>query len=223
VRVNGFVSGGAVPAAMQGTRLDGLVALWDWYATLAQGVGGLQDITDHRAAAADLPPIDSINVWPYLTGAQPHSPRRTLELGASSCVVPSDGCVNLGGESPSRTLVTGILVDEGDGGLWKLLVGSVPMNGWQGPSFPNASTSGWAAEKSIHDCGETGCLFELRSDPTEHVDLAASEVARVQALLERLREGNATTFSPDRGAPDTAAACEAAMVQYGGFWGPWLV
>eukprot|EP00966_Prymnesium_polylepis_P221491 5123631-Prymnesium_polylepis.1 len=106
---------------MRGTRLDGLIALWDWYRTLAEGVGGLNEITDKRAAAARLPPLDSINVWPYLTGKQPLSPRRTLELGASSCVVQSEDCINLGGESPSLTLVNGVLVDEGNAGLWKLL------------------------------------------------------------------------------------------------------
>lgn len=97
------------------------------------------------------------------------------------------------------------------------------MDGWQGPSFPNASTSHWAAEKSVHDCGEAGCLFELRSDPTEHVNLVAREPARAQAMLARLREASATTFSPDRGVPDSAGACQAAMSNYGGFWGPWLV
>lgn len=90
VRVNAFLSGGAIQPSMRGTRLDGLVALWDWYATLAQGVGGLGDITDARAAAAHLPPLDSINVWPYLSGQQPRSP------------------------------VNGLLVDEGHAGPWKL-------------------------------------------------------------------------------------------------------
>ena len=33
IRVNGFVSGGFVPAAERGTVFDGLTTAWDWYAT----------------------------------------------------------------------------------------------------------------------------------------------------------------------------------------------
>ena len=35
IRVAAFVSGGVVPAARRGTVETGLVAGWDWYATLA--------------------------------------------------------------------------------------------------------------------------------------------------------------------------------------------
>lgn len=66
IRVNAFVSGGAVPASERGTTKFGLITAWDWYATMAYLAG--VDPTDHRAAAAGLPPIDSINVWPYLAG-----------------------------------------------------------------------------------------------------------------------------------------------------------
>jgi hypothetical protein len=30
IRTNAWVSGGLLPAAVRGSRLDGLVALWDW-------------------------------------------------------------------------------------------------------------------------------------------------------------------------------------------------
>jgi len=33
--VNAFVSGGVIPPSMRGHKLEGLVALWDWYATFA--------------------------------------------------------------------------------------------------------------------------------------------------------------------------------------------
>merc|ERR1719305_2021192 len=47
IRGNAFVSGGFVPAALRGSRYDGLVTLWDWYATFAALAG--VDATDHRA------------------------------------------------------------------------------------------------------------------------------------------------------------------------------
>ena len=68
-----FVSGGFLNATSSsrgrvGTKLDGLVALADWYSTFAF-LAGIVDPTDHAAAAAGLPPIDSLNLWPYLSGA----------------------------------------------------------------------------------------------------------------------------------------------------------
>jgi hypothetical protein len=35
---------------------------------------------DQRAAAADLPPLDSLNVWPLLSGANTTSPRTEIPL-----------------------------------------------------------------------------------------------------------------------------------------------
>lgn len=57
---------------------------WDWYATFA-GLAGV-DPTDHEAAAVGLPPIDSIDVWPYLAGQTGTSPRQEIPLGSSAGV-----------------------------------------------------------------------------------------------------------------------------------------
>ena len=88
IRVNAFVSGGLIPAPMRGKRLNGLGAVWDWYATFAELAG--VDPTDHMAAAAGLPGVDSVSLWPYLSGANQTSPRKALPIGSTSC---SDGYV----------------------------------------------------------------------------------------------------------------------------------
>lgn len=62
IRVNGNL-----PEAVRGTTQTGLVAGLDWYATFA-GLAGV-DPTDHRAAAANLLPIDSVDVWPLISCA----------------------------------------------------------------------------------------------------------------------------------------------------------
>jgi len=208
IRVNAFVSGGFVPQRVRGTRLDGLGTLWDWYGTFAS-LGGV-DPFDARASAARLPPVDSVDLWPYIAGDVKSSPRESIALGSSSCVHHSNdwgaaygGCINEWGDAPSVTIVNGLISDERGrgGGLWKLLIGPIPMDGWQGPHYPNASTLAWAAEKSLHDCGG-GCLFNLDVDPTEHQNLAADQAERVQSMLETIRKHNNTAFSPDRGKPD---------------------
>ena len=124
------------------------------------------------------------------------------------------------------TTVQGLIEDRGTAGLWKLLLGRNPMNGWQGPLYPNASTAHdqWSFN-SIFDCGEAGCLFRLDEDPTEHDDRRGSMPHLAAELLDTIRQLNATTFSPYRGpgeaTQDTHAACAAAE-RYGGFFGPYV-
>ena len=48
----------------------------DWYHTLA-GLAGV-DATDHAAASAGLPPIDSLDMWPLVSGAVKTSPREDI-------------------------------------------------------------------------------------------------------------------------------------------------
>ena len=215
-----------MPSAMRGKKLAGLGAVWDAYATFAFLAG--VDPTDQAAAAAGLPPVDSLNLWPYWSGQKDASPRRLLEIGSTTCERPGEpACINKWGWGDVRTVVQGLLVDMGAGkGLWKLLTGRTPMNGWQGPLFPNASTPHWLwSFNEIFDCGEEGCLFRLDEDPTEQTDLRLAQPAIAAAMLDQLRTLNQTTFSPYRGPGEqngvVAAACDAAR-GYGGFFGPFL-
>ena len=72
VRVNAFVSGGALPESRRGLTLKQLSTVWDWYATYA---GISKSVSDARAAAAGLPPVESVNQWPYLIGENSTEPR----------------------------------------------------------------------------------------------------------------------------------------------------
>jgi arylsulfatase A-like enzyme len=67
VRVAAFLAGGAVPVTAPRTY-DGMVHVGDWFATLA-ALAGVSDSSDHSAVGHGLPDIDSINLWPQLTGA----------------------------------------------------------------------------------------------------------------------------------------------------------
>ncbi|KAG5185240.1 arylsulfatase B-like protein, partial [Tribonema minus] len=82
VRSNAFMAGGFVPQAQRGSVADGLMGIEDFYATFC-GVGGVVTLGGAKAAAAGLPPVDSLNMWPYLSGAVEASPR--------DLVVVSDG------------------------------------------------------------------------------------------------------------------------------------
>ena len=204
-----FVTGGWVSkhAKPGTTRLDGLIAVADWYATFCELVS--INATDPQSAAASLPAIDSISMLSYIKGERATSPRTELQPD-------SNVLLRVDPTNASR--------------LWKLFGTDFPgtpqgSTGWAcfpGPQYPNATDpschSGGGCDKELG-----GCLFELRSDPTEHVDLAASashaEVLR--GLVGRLGELQASLFNPDRGAKDPRA-CDVARSRYGGFYGPWL-
>lgn len=88
-----WASGGWLPADTRGTTYSGIVAVWDWYATFCDIAG--VDATDHRAAAAGLPPIDSVSFLKVLLGQQQLAEasgelRQTLALGSE----PTDGFAN---------------------------------------------------------------------------------------------------------------------------------
>ncbi len=70
MRVSAFVSGGFLPAAARGAKTEGLMHVADVYATLTELAG--VNASDARAAAAGLPPVDSLSMWRLL--ADPASP-----------------------------------------------------------------------------------------------------------------------------------------------------
>ena len=180
----------------------------------AAGFAG-EDPTDTRAAKANLPPIDSVDLWPLISGTNSTSPRAELHIGSNS-----------GGDESGRTsgitLVGGLIVPP-----YKILVGDGPgsildMAGWPGPQWPNVSSSvDYANVTQV--CGrtlETGCLYDVYADPNEHNNMIASNPAIWTKLLARMDEVNKTVFSPIRGTANPSAC--ATALKNGGFWGPFL-
>ena len=186
------------------------------------GVAGL-DAADEQAAAAGLPPIDSVDQWPYLSGATTVPPRTGLAVGSTAD--PHDMWAQ-----SNDIVVQAFIEDDVDGGkLWKLLLGSSPQNVWTGPLSPNATEEQLpAAETMFHDCGTApGCLFELRSDESELRDLAAAHPDVVARLRAKLSAANGTVFAPRRPNAN-AQACQASLERYHdpvhefGWWGPFV-
>mmetsp|Transcript_9953 Transcript_9953/g.29567 ORF Transcript_9953/g.29567 Transcript_9953/m.29567 type:complete len:437 (-) Transcript_9953:305-1615(-) len=215
IRVNAFVAGGAVPASRRGSKEPGFIYISDWYATYT-ALAGI-DADDPAAAAAGLPPPDSHNVWPLLSGANSTSPREEIVVGDTSALLPNgDG----------RTLVGGLIR-----GRYKLLVGAedklrtIDQYVQTGPSWPNRSShlvplTHWKL------CGRTprdGCLFDIFSDPTERTSLAEAQPTLFHDMLARIDELQGSVYSPVRGSKDSRA-CQAAKEKYGTangpYWGP---
>lgn len=141
-------------------------------------------------------------MWPLLSGANTTSPRTLVFLGDSS-----------GSQKAGNTTVQGVVRADG----YKLLLGEVSGGFWQGPVYPN-STVYPNASKS---CGDTGCLFNVLSDPNEHHECSAQLPAIAADLAAEIKRARGGVYSPDRGADD-GVACSVAASNYGGFIGPFL-
>ena len=110
IRVKTFVSGGSLPPSVRGTKQYGLTAEWDWFATFTDLTR--MDPTDHKTNAAGLPPIDSLDLWPLLSGRTSASPRTELAIGSPNAV---GGLINAS---------------------YKLLIGTYTQAGGPDHSFP---------------------------------------------------------------------------------------
>jgi len=241
IRVNSFISGGFLPMNVRGMKYEGLVTAWDYYATFCAFAG--VDPTDHRAAAAGLPAIDSHDHSKLIMGTNMTSPRTEIPIGTEprgSNVSTAPSCASwkakgygytyddpdMGGDefdeipdSGKCTSVNGVIVDEGANGLWKLLTGDVEQDVYTGPHYPNSSTNEISANFVGH-CAN-GCLFDLIKDPLEANDLAEAMPEKVAELYAKIQKYETTAFNPDRGAP-AKAACTMATTTYKGFWGPFV-
>lgn len=210
IRLNAFASGGFLSPALRGTRYEGLWHLEDMYATFSSLAG--VDPTDHRAAAAGLPPIDSLDMSPVLLGANATSPRTEIVIGSSD-----------GNDHEGNTIVAGVIDVDG----WKLLIGDIDPAFFQGEVYPNSTS---AAHEPHLVCGDPdaggaargpGCLFNVFTDPSETNDVAAANPARVKALRRRITELQATVYNPDRGST-ARTMCLTGLSKWGGFLGPFL-
>ena len=122
VRVNAFVSGGYLPENMRGKKTEGYIHIADWYATFCSLAG--VDPTDKKAAKVNLPPIDSLNMWPLISGQNSTSPRVDIPV-------------------TYKTLISGD---------YKILTEDIGEAGWTGPHYPNSSHSVDAVAKCGDGC-----------------------------------------------------------------------
>ena len=212
VRTPAVVSGGLLPPAQRGKVSDGVAHIVDFYATFC-GLAGV--------AAADPagpePAIDSLDLWPWLSGAAPASPR--------------DAGLTVLDHSMYRNTTTGAIRF----GRHKLLVGGSFSSGrppaagewaasWFGAFSPNKTFPG----TEFYACPPSApCLFDVVADPGEHDDLAQSQPALLAEMLARFKALEASYHPPVEGpAPENAALCaaaEASRARNGGklFVQPW--
>jgi arylsulfatase I/J len=205
-RVAAFASGGLIPEARRGALEYGIVHGADMLATVC-GLVGAGDACreDARARAAGLPPLDSLDAWPLISGANLTSPRVELPISPQSLIQ----------------------------GQWKLITEQQIEATWSGPNYPNSSSVNNPVDPGPKLLCPTGCLFDVVADITEHVDVAAQHpdvVASMTARLKVLSQSffdNSDDFTATSVCPpgvvnaSSPCACWAALNVWGGYFGPW--
>ena len=62
----------------------------------------------------------------------------------------------------------------------------------------------------IENCGDHGCLFNIKSDPTEHTNLATKMLDVLEKMQKKLKKYQKTFFGPDQGGK-MPEACDATL------------
>ena len=185
VRVVALLAGGALPATAP-PKFEGMMHVADWFATFA-ALAGIDDPSDPGAVQHGLPDIDSINMWPALTGENGKgglSSGRTELLLGSGMLDPALG-----------TCFSAALIQ----GHWKIVsrlnidrpapqTRAHKHQGFQGPPASCASAEDFA-------------LFNLAEDPyEEHPYLsdtgseASAHAEKFGELVGRFRELTASSY-----------------------------
>ena len=163
VRVNAFVGGGFVPETARGTTPVGLSAICDVYTTFC-GLGGA-DPFDSTGDENGLPPVDGVDLWPWIVGETTTSPRSEVPIGATlretlyhkiDEILDDDGTEDTPGID-SFTVVQGLIRDDG----WKLLIGGVHNYGWTPEYYPSYNG---AFNHTKLNCGAP-CVYSENGDP----------------------------------------------------------
>ena len=102
-------------------------------------------------------------------------------------------------------------------GDFKILTGDIPQAGWTGPQYPNITTP--SGIKNVEHCGDGGCLYNIKDDPEERVNLATKMPDVLKEMQQKLAKYQASYFNPKHG-PGQLLASQAANDKYKGFWGP---
>lgn len=200
VRSLAFASGGVLPEAVRGTENKGFIHIADWYATFCKMAG-----VDPDDSGPGRFPVDSMDVWPILSGANMTSPHDAIMLG-----------FNFTNSHPDQgALISGnykLIVGPQGFGCDSLMYSPLDYPCTDGPKAP--------------DCDEY-CLYDIVNDPEEKTDLSKTQPDILQQLLKKYNVYSSEPQSErDQGyhseslLPNDPQVCEKIHTS-GGYWRPW--
>ena len=202
VRALAFAAGGLVPKEMKGKSTQGFIHIADWYTTFCKLAG-----VDSSDSGPGRFPVDGVDVWPLITGAEKDTADKEIVLGFNFSY------------GNTRKDQGAIIVGEN-----KLIIG---------PQGPSCDAVMWSPidypcteGKKDSDC-DPYCVFNIVSDPEERHNLAKEQPDLLKKLLDRYNEySKEPRDMQDQGyhsaedVPAFKTACKY-MNEHGGYWQPW--
>ena len=219
VRVPCILGGGwaGLPSHVRNTTTDALVHVADWLPTLLSAVDGSPVAVPLVDKATPTIPYDGVNQWPALTSPNTtRFPRSDIVLDhclANFSTAPT-GCNHYG---VTDQLVGAMIVRDANASTdWKLVLGP---NGGEWSSQLNATSCNAFGGRAC----DHGCLFNLTSDPGEHLDLSQSHPEAFKAIMNKFSALSTSQYHPPSfNPPAEDAACCAAATANGNFLTPWV-
>ena len=160
LRTTAFVTGGRLPPALRGTNISAPIHVCDWYATFSALAG-----VDPADDAEGVPPIDSIDQWPLLSGASGAPLRHETFAGS------------------------GVLLQ----GEWKLVATGAGVAKWSGPLYPKEAATGPAQLGCSQAAPCLFNVVADPSERTDlaasHAERLANMTARLAELMPGVFEG----------------------------------
>lgn len=120
-------------------------------------------------------PVDSVNVWPMITGQNETQPRPYTPTSEYGIIKDQYKLVTLGGQSNYYTNASEHVNPPGT--VLPCLTGTQPH-----PGGTDNPVTGCPVCNITHPC-----LFDIMADPTETTDISASHPEIVQDLLAKLQ------------------------------------
>eukprot|EP00730_Choanoeca_flexa_P004670 TRINITY_DN11768_c0_g1_i8.p1 TRINITY_DN11768_c0_g1~~TRINITY_DN11768_c0_g1_i8.p1 ORF type:complete len:519 (+),score=110.86 TRINITY_DN11768_c0_g1_i8:135-1691(+) len=186
------VTGGYLPESMHGKNLEGPIHIIDWYQTFANMAG-----VDTSTLPAGPTPLESQDLWPYLTGVTDVSPRDEIIY-----------------DHRHTSDEWHVVLSQGP---YKLVASLEAQAMWYGQFSPN----GTAVYENYTQCSwEEPCLFDVVQDPTEHHDIAQEHPDVVQRLKQRAIELQSAYHAPPNPPSEAQMYCDHIEKEHG-FVAPW--
>ena len=169
----------------------------DWYSTFCYLAGDI-DPNDENPEAPS--PIDSLNMWHYLSGNAQESPRNMIVHDHLMYTDVTQGAIR--------------------NGQYKLVMMNESQAGWYGQFSPNTS---WNKDmEDIYACSvDDPCLFDLVNEATEHHDLSKELPEVTKELVELFYSFNEEYHPPKEAPPDDKTGYCQALYAAKGFCVPW--
>eukprot|EP00039_Didymoeca_costata_P030930 m.32224 g.32224 ORF g.32224 m.32224 type:complete len:523 (-) comp8387_c0_seq2:73-1641(-) len=222
VRTAAFVSGGILPTSVRGSVLEHPVHVCDWYATFCSLAG----VDPNDGQGDGVPPIDSIDFWPLLSGANTTAPRTDVLLSSYSIIsgnwkyINSTFRDNWDKECNHNATDPNCLLGYWTGPVWPV----ANCGGGGGPeTCPHQCNKQSNCTQDLHECGDTGCLFNLSDDPQEKHNMASVNkemLAMMQSKLREVSKGIFQTTDSDMTFSNCRSDVTSNIKYFNGFEGP---